>query len=239
VIEDVLVPHDLTPFGDRALEAIAKLGLTYRRLHVVHVLPRVDLSYPGVVWSKDEDSSRQSHALQVLEDRLARTPFAAASCHVQVGDVAARVLEVAREVGAELVVLPTHARGGLNRLVRGSVADHVSRFASCPVLVLPPHADTTTTTRVAVAPHEEPERTPEEQVDRLGAEVTTLAEQNSGYLVALRIAIPAALDPEWWDEAITRRLAATKIDYVDLTLEVGPGPRAEILHARFEEAWAE
>ena len=89
------------------------------------------------------------------------------------------------------------------------------------------------------SPPEEPELTHDEQVDRLGVEVTALAEAHSGYLVALRIAIPAGQDPTWWEEAITRRLAAPKIDYVDLTLVVGQGGRAEILDARFEEAWAE
>jgi hypothetical protein len=66
-----------------------------------------------------------------------------------------------------------------------------------------------------------------------------MVESRDGYLVSLRIAIPKGADPAWWDEALTRRLAAPKIDYVDLTLEIGHGTRAEILDARFEDAWAE
>ena len=81
--------------------------------------------------------------------------------------------------------------------------------------------------------------TREEQVDRLGVEITALVEADTRHLVALRIAIPDGEDPTWWDEAITRRLAAPKIDYVDLTIVVGHGPQAEILDARFEESWAE
>lgn len=237
MVEDVLVPHDLTPFGDRGLEALSSLGIAYRRLHVVHVLPRVDLSYPGVIWSKDEDAPRQRHAGAALHERLAGTPFAAASCHVRVGDIGARVVELAREIGAGLVVLPSHARGGLQRMVRGSAADHVARFAPCPVLVLPPRFDTSPPAVSTVERSAEPTR--DDQVDRIGVEVTDLVEAHSGYLVALRIAIPHGESPAWWEEAITRRLAAPKIDYVDLTFEVGSAPRAEILDARFEEAWAE
>lgn len=236
MIDDLLVPHDLTEFGDRALETIARTGLQWQRLHVVHVVPRVDLSYPGVIWSKDEDAARRAHALGALRSRLAGTAWASAVCHVAVGDVGARVVDVAQEIGAGLVVVASHARAGLQRAVRGSVADHVARFAPCPVLIVPPRAGALPAPDPASPPAGAESR--DEQVDRIGTEVTDLVQSRDDYLVSLVVGIPHGHSAQWWEDALTRRLAAPKIDYVDLTIIESHGARAEILDARFEEGWA-
>jgi len=52
------------------------------------------------------------------------------------GAPAGVLLDVARELGADLLALTTHGRGGLGRLVFGSVADEVLRKAHCPVLLV-------------------------------------------------------------------------------------------------------
>ena len=51
------------------------------------------------------------------------------------GAAAAGIVEVANEVGAELVVVGTHGRTGLAHVLLGSVAERVVRHAPCPVLV--------------------------------------------------------------------------------------------------------
>jgi nucleotide-binding universal stress UspA family protein len=48
------------------------------------------------------------------------------------------ILHIAREWQAQLIVMGTHGRSGLNRMIAGSVADHVIRHAVIPVLVTPP-----------------------------------------------------------------------------------------------------
>jgi nucleotide-binding universal stress UspA family protein len=52
------------------------------------------------------------------------------------GTPAHTIVDRAREMGADLIVMSTHARGGLGRLVFGSVADSVLRHAPCPVLLI-------------------------------------------------------------------------------------------------------
>ena len=52
------------------------------------------------------------------------------------GDAAKRILEVAQEIQAGLIVMGTHGRTGLGRLLLGSVAEHVLRKATCPVLTV-------------------------------------------------------------------------------------------------------
>jgi nucleotide-binding universal stress UspA family protein len=44
----------------------------------------------------------------------------------------------AKDVHADIIVVGTHGRGGMSRLLMGSVAEHVVRNAPCPVLVLRP-----------------------------------------------------------------------------------------------------
>ena len=52
------------------------------------------------------------------------------------GDPAAEILRVAKEENVDLIVLTTHGRGGITRLLMGSVAEHVIRKSSCPVISL-------------------------------------------------------------------------------------------------------
>lgn len=53
------------------------------------------------------------------------------------------IVAAAVELGADLIVLGTHGRGGINRALLGSVADRVVRLAACPVLtVREPRAQT-------------------------------------------------------------------------------------------------
>jgi nucleotide-binding universal stress UspA family protein len=52
------------------------------------------------------------------------------------------ILEQTREQGADLIALATHGRGGLRRLLLGSVADKVLRGGNIPMLVCRPQAQT-------------------------------------------------------------------------------------------------
>jgi nucleotide-binding universal stress UspA family protein len=52
------------------------------------------------------------------------------------GTAADAIVESARRTNAELIALTTHGRGGLGRLIFGSVADAVLQHAPCPVLLL-------------------------------------------------------------------------------------------------------
>jgi nucleotide-binding universal stress UspA family protein len=50
-----------------------------------------------------------------------------------VGDI---ILDAARADGAELIVMGTHGRTGVRRLLLGSVVEHVLRHADCPVVAV-------------------------------------------------------------------------------------------------------
>jgi len=55
---------------------------------------------------------------------------------VRVGHPAETILQVARDLRADMIVIGSHGRSGLGRVLLGSVAESVVRQASCPVLVV-------------------------------------------------------------------------------------------------------
>ncbi len=82
-----------------------------------------------------------------LEDQLRQfksaDPELRVECRLEEGFAADEILHVARETKADLIVMGTHGRTGLGRLLMGSVAEQVVRKAPCAVLtVKAPVADT-------------------------------------------------------------------------------------------------
>ena len=85
-------------------------------------------------------------APQFLDDdaRAHLDPFAlifqAAGCSVEItlehGEVSEAILAACARIGAGMIIMGTHGRRGLRRLVEGSVAEQVIRRADCPVLVV-------------------------------------------------------------------------------------------------------
>jgi nucleotide-binding universal stress UspA family protein len=62
-------------------------------------------------------------------------PTVAFTHRLTMGDPAGEIVRIAAEEGAEMIVLGTHGRSGMSRMLMGSVAEAVVRRAPCPVLV--------------------------------------------------------------------------------------------------------
>lgn len=130
----VVVPYD---FSEESLAAV-QLGRQFvespELLHVVHVLPELTATEPGVIWSTIDDASRMTHAREAMEERLKEFP--GVQLNIGFGDPGHTITDLAQEVSADLIVIPSHGRTGVKRLLLGSVAERVVRLAHCPVLVL-------------------------------------------------------------------------------------------------------
>lgn len=140
----VVVPVD---FSEMSLQAVAEArdlatdAAGLHVVHVVHVLPPILATEPGVIWGRVDDRSRTEHALNALKKVLTEQGFGEVHVDVRVsasGNAAFEIVRFAEEIGANLICLPSHGRHGLSRLAIGSVAERVVRFAHCPVLVLRP-----------------------------------------------------------------------------------------------------
>ncbi len=91
---------------------------------------------PGVVWGTIDDEERLKHAVESMHQQLPESQFGKLHIEVRFGDPGTVVADRAKELNAELVVIGSHGRSGLARLMLGSVAERVTRFAPCPVLVI-------------------------------------------------------------------------------------------------------
>src|SRR5205807_1249456 len=111
------------------------LARDYRaRLVVLHVMPRSVVAFGNGVIPPEPEIRREEVQQQL--DGLAVPAGVAAERRLAEGDAAGVVLHFARELPADLVVMGTHGRTGLGRVLMGSVAEQVVRQAPCPVLTV-------------------------------------------------------------------------------------------------------
>lgn len=146
----VLVPLDGSPLAEEVLERAVNLGspnqTEYLLLRVVTPVPVVPLAYPDVtgggaaVHERELASQEQeAHRYLATAAERVRRPGVPVNVRVEVHAQPARaILDVAREVDADLIALSTHGHGALKRVLIGSVADKVIRGAAVPTLVYRP-----------------------------------------------------------------------------------------------------
>jgi nucleotide-binding universal stress UspA family protein len=150
-ISRLLCPVDFSePSRHAAEHAIVVAGFYGARITALHVHSPVFLPVPGLALASPAvDPVLDAATRQQIEQdvRALFTPAEAAGVpvdvRVEVGVAIDRILECARGIDADLIVLGTHGAGGFQHLVLGSVTEKVLRKASCPVLTVPPRAQTT------------------------------------------------------------------------------------------------
>lgn len=133
----VLVPFD---FSAPAIEALTTArGLVARTEHlwVLHVVPPVSTTSPGFLMGEVDPAELRERADTALAKALSEAELGEARRRIVIGDPASEIIEVAREIDAGMIVIPSRGRTGLRRWMIGSVAEKVVRQAPCPVLVLP------------------------------------------------------------------------------------------------------
>lgn len=144
--DKIVVGVDFGAEGDDALVEALRLArkLDDVELHPVHVLPT-----PDAVGRK-EHLDVLSHMLSAAAEELRHRTLNVAEAmegdlweqhvtvHVRFGKPADVLQQVAIDVDADLIVVGTHARRGMQRLILGSVAEEVLRLGRFPVLVARP-----------------------------------------------------------------------------------------------------
>lgn len=109
-------------------------------LHVVHVVGQSAAPNSAGINELDETLAKAPAALQKRIERVWESSDPQqVIAHVRPGvNAADTILQAATDIGADIVVVGTHRRKGLEKLVLGSVAERVLREAHCPVLVAMP-----------------------------------------------------------------------------------------------------
>ena len=151
----IICPVDFSEGSDSALAYAAglarKLGVELELVHVYQV-PALAMPDGAVLASPTYLANLTSRAQQELDASRARV--ADDRLHVTTallqGDPADTIVEHADRKGASLIVMGTHGRTGLVRMLLGSVAERVVRTARVPVLTVRTPAAEGTTSRSAV-----------------------------------------------------------------------------------------
>lgn len=134
--QTVVVPIDFSDDSFTASETACQLADDPSHVHVVHVLPVLEPAEPGVIWHTVDDASRSKHAREAIEKELLKRGCDIKRIVVRFGDPGQEIARYAEQAEAGLIVLSSHGRSRLERLLIGSVADRVVRLARCAVLVL-------------------------------------------------------------------------------------------------------
>lgn len=132
----VVVPID---FSDESFDAVnvgRELTSASGTLHLIHVLPELRPSEPGVIWKTVDDEHRSQHVREAISKRLGELHLDGVMVTVAFGDPAREIAGFAEKSKADLIVMPSRGKGGAIRVLLGSVAERVIHLAHCSVLVL-------------------------------------------------------------------------------------------------------
>ncbi|MFQ5568152.1 MAG: universal stress protein [Rhodothermales bacterium] len=135
-IRRILAPVDFSDSTRSALAHAGELAAAYdAHLDLLHVI--TDVTLPGVYGVQSVSIATpevKMRVRQALRDEMeAAGSGISYDVHVVVGVPARDIVDFAAQQGTDLIVIATHGRTGLRRLVMGSVAENVVRQALCPV----------------------------------------------------------------------------------------------------------
>lgn len=134
VIRNILHPTDFSKLSERAFQVACGLARDYgASLHLLHVSTAFE--------AYEQEQVFATHSAQYLAadwEQLGQLACAGVEInrHLDEGDPAEQILKYAASLDCDFIVMASHGRTGLDRLLSGSVAESVVRGASCQVLVV-------------------------------------------------------------------------------------------------------
>jgi nucleotide-binding universal stress UspA family protein len=141
--KSILCPIDFDDSSARAIREAAALALhSGGALHILHVVQFNPLTSQGAAegFAAQEMYDEQvAFARKQAEKMLENLPKGVKhELIIEIGEPGDSIVVAAEKLRADLVVMATHARSGLKRLVMGSVDERVLCASSTPVLIVPP-----------------------------------------------------------------------------------------------------
>ncbi len=133
-LSKILVPTDFSHSGDAALELATMLARdTGAQIEIVHV-EESPLAYGGGEMYYGIPEPNAGELRNMLLKIVPADPSIGYRHHLLMGDPADALTRFAADEGIDMIVMGTHGRSGLMRILMGSVAEAVVRRATCPVL---------------------------------------------------------------------------------------------------------
>ena len=133
--DKVVTPIDFSDESFAALDQALELVGDASKVYVVHVLAELSPMEPGIIWGEVDNAKRSENVIQALRERLSDSKYKKLNYHILFGAPGRAIADYAKEIKADLILLPSHSGSGASRFLIGSVAERIVRFAPCSVLV--------------------------------------------------------------------------------------------------------
>lgn len=131
----VVVPVDFSNATEPAVRTALEFVDSPSKVNLIHVLFALDAVSPGVVFGGVTDESRTEKINEHFEELKKTLGAPDLGTEVRVGDPGLQITDYAKELGADLIVIPSHA-SEFTRHVLGSCATSVVQHAACTVIVV-------------------------------------------------------------------------------------------------------
>ena len=136
--KNILLASDFSPEADRAeqraVEIAKKYGANLSLIHVVDYYPSMQLE-GGLAMLPNIEERLNEKAQEDMDACVARLPIDLKATHIGHGPPKGVIVDYAKEIDADLIVLGSHGRHGLGLLL-GSTATGVLHVAKCDVLAV-------------------------------------------------------------------------------------------------------
>jgi nucleotide-binding universal stress UspA family protein len=135
-LDRIVVPLDGSMLAEAALWTAVDLGKNAATLSLVRAAQAYTLPGADSVEAQVRAVQEAEEYLAAVRRRLEDKGVKRVETHVWYGPAAAAIVEAASFQRADLIVMCTHGRSGLGRLVLGSVAESVLRGTTIPILIV-------------------------------------------------------------------------------------------------------
>ena len=134
--KSVLIPVDFDELSYSAIAPAKEFVGAETALMLIHVLTPLHPADPAAMWNTLDDEQRKQKVEEFLAQKLGEMGYKKVKIQIAIGDPSTEIIDYAKEISADLIVLPSHGRKGISRFLLGSVTERVVRLSPCPVLVL-------------------------------------------------------------------------------------------------------
>jgi nucleotide-binding universal stress UspA family protein len=132
----ILFPTDFSTQGEPALEMATSLARDRgAKLLIIHV-EEPPMAYGGGELYYGIEEPDREELKRMLSEVLPTDPTVGFEHRLCLGSPAGTIVHMAEKEKVDMIVMPTHGRTGLTRMLMGSVAEEVVRKAKCPVLTV-------------------------------------------------------------------------------------------------------
>ena len=136
VKKSVLVPIDFSEWSYEAIAPAKEFAESETALTLIHVLTPLHPADPAAMWNTLDGEQRKQKVKDFLAEKLKEMGYKEVQIEVKLGDPSTEIVDFAKDIAADLIVLPSHGKKGISRFLLGSVAERVVRLSPCPVLVI-------------------------------------------------------------------------------------------------------